>query len=300
MKRRRLLRSGIVLLGGLPLRSVIGFPSLLDKTNSDIVLIRDGSPTQRVVKALEMLGGIERFVKKNDTVFVKPNMSWDRAPEFAANTRPEVVAEVIRQCYLAGAKKVIVSDRTCNEDRRCYKNSGIEKAAIDAGASVRFARTGLFEKVSIDDGLVLKDWTFHRDALEADVLINVPVLKSHSMAKVTMGFKNMMGLIGKNRGSIHYSFDPKIVDINRILKPHLTILDATNVMIKNGPSGGRLEDVVERNLLLAGIDPVLVDTWGATLFNVEPESLKFLNMAAAAGLGSMDYKNNVPGEFTFQ
>lgn len=265
---------------------------------ADLVRVSGWDPAERVRKALNGLGGMPRFVKPGNTVFVKPNMSWDRTPKYAANTPPEVVAEVVRQCIESGAGKVIVSDRTCNEDRRCYKNSGIEKAADDAGASVRFARTNLFEKIEIKNGLILKDWTFHRDALEADVLINVPVLKNHSMARVTMGFKNMMGLIGKNRGQIHYSFDKKIVDINRVLVPQLTILDATRVMVANGPSGGRLEDVVQKNLLIAGVDPVLVDTWGALVYGVEPESIRYLALAREAGMGSMDYINNTPLDIT--
>lgn len=295
MKRRRFIRAGTMFLTGLPFANLLGN---LDTGQTgaplDLVRVKGGNPAERVRKVLKNLGGMNRFVKPGNTVFVKPNMSWDRAPEYAANTTPEVVAEVIRECYDAGARKVIVSDRTCNEDRRCYKNSGIEKAADDAGASVRFARTNLFEKVQIENGLVLKNWTFHRDALEADVLINIPILKNHSMARVTMGFKNMMGLIGKNRGLIHYSFDPKIVDINRILKSQLTILDATLVMTDNGPSGGRLEDVIRKDLLIAGTDPVLVDTWGALVYGVDPGSLRYLSLAGEAGLGTTDYKNNIP------
>ncbi len=301
MKRKDFLKTGICFLGSFPF--LHPFQLLKPDTHSeggisDIVLIHDGTPAGRVQKALQMLGGIKRFVHSGDTVFVKPNMSWDRTPEYGSNTEPEVVAEVIRQCYNSGAKKVIVSDRTCNEDKRCYRSSGIEKSAKDAGADVRFARPKLFEKIYIEDNYSLSSWTFHRDALEADVLINIPVLKNHSMATVTMGFKNMMGLIGKERGRIHFSFNKKIVDVNRVLKSSLTLLDATRVLMRNGPSGGNLDDVVQRNILLAGVDPVLVDAWGANVFGVEPETLPFLKLAEQCGLGSADYKQLSPVEFS--
>ncbi len=298
MDRRDFLKASAVLTGGFvmvnPLKDLLG-----DEKPVDLALVKNGLPAPMVRKAVELLGGMKRFVKAGNTVLVKPNMSWDRAPEYAANTNPKVAAEVVKMCFEAGAKKVIALDRTCQEARRCYLNSGVEKAMSDAGADVRFVRDRLFEKVDIPNGYVLDDWEFYRDALEADAYINLPILKTHAIAGLTMGFKNAMGLIGQNRGTIHWSFNRKIVDINRILKPQLTILDAVRFLKANGPSGGNLDDVVQMNTIVAGLDPVIIDAWGAKLAGHDRSKLEWIELAEKAGMGSADTDLNQPLEYVF-
>ncbi len=299
MQRRDFIRTtGAAGVGGF----VLGFPvvkTFAQENRADLVLVKNGGPKELVRKALELMGGIGRFVKPGQTVVLKPNMSWDRTPEYAANTNPEVAAEMVKLCLEAGAKKVLAFDRTCQEARRCYTNSGVEKAMDDAGASVRFIRDSLFEPVKIENGLALTEWDFYRDALEADVYINLPVLKHHSLSRLSLGLKNTMGLIGKNRGKIHTSFDKKIVDLNRVLVPQLTVLDATRILRSNGPSGGDIADVEEWKTVIAGTDPVIVDAWGVKLFGLEPASLGWLRYAEQAGLGSMDTATHVPLEYSF-
>jgi len=298
MDRRDFIRTTTLAAGGY----LLGFHTFrlfAQEERADLVIVRNGKPAQITRKAIDLLGGIKRFVKKGQTVVVKPNIGWDRAPEYAATTNPEVAAEIVKMCYEAGAKQIISFDRTCNEDRRCYINSGLEKAMSDAGASVRFIRDQLFEPVEIVGGYQLKEWDFYRDAIEADVFINVPIMKHHSISELTLGMKNMMGIIGGNRGRIHWSFSQKIVDVNRVVKPQLTIIDAVRVLRRNGPRGGNLADVERMDTIIAGIDPVLVDAWGAKLFGIDPVNLDWLGNAEQAGLGTRDVVNNLPLEYSF-
>jgi len=265
-----------------------GHSSVLAQSDEELIVVKNGSAAAMVRKAVDSLGGMSRFVKKNQTVLVKPNIGWDRVPEQAANTNPDVVAEVVRMCFEAGAKRVRVLDRTCNEARRCYKRSGIEKAAADAGAEVRYIVDSRFENVDIPNGVLLKSWPVYRDALETDVLINIPIAKHHGIARLTLGFKNLMGLLGGNRGQIHQDFMTKIVDIAQIIKPHLTIVDAYRILLQNGPTGGNLLDVAQTKTIIAGTDRVAVDTCAVSLFDITLNELEYLKIAAQRGLGKMD------------
>jgi len=281
-------------VSGMAFSSFAGVNELFGKTSPavttpmDLAVVQNGDPAEMVRKTVEMLGGMEKFVKKGNTVLVKPNIGWDRVPEQAATTNPDVVAEIVRLCKKAGAKKVMVFDRTCNQAKRCYARSQIEKMAKAAGASVSHIYKQKFQKVKIPNGKELKSWEFYRDALNADVLINVPIAKHHSLSRVTLGLKNMMGVIGGERGKIHNHFDAKIADLNTVIKPQLTIIDAVRILMDNGPQGGSLSDVKQTNTIIAGIDPVAVDAYGATLFDLKPEQLGFLKEASARGLGNMN------------
>lgn len=253
-----------------------------------LVVVKNGSPAQLVRQAIETLGGMSRFVKKGQTVLIKPNIGWDRLPEQAANTNPDEVAQVVKMCKEAGAKRVRVLDRTCNQARRCYKRSGIEAASKKAGAEVRHIVKSRFKSVSIPNGELVKSWPFYRDALEADVFINMPIAKDHSISRVTLGFKNIMGIIGGDRGQIHKNFMTKIVDLNLAIKPTLTIIDAYRVLLRNGPSGGNLADVAEKKIVIAGTDPVAVDSYAMGLFDIDPGQVEYLKNATRRGLGQMD------------
>ncbi len=291
MDRRKFLK--IAGIAGVTVSGIVDIPLLIgaDKKSSsaiDLAVVQHGDPATLVQKAIDMLGGISRFVKKGNVVVVKPNIGWDRVPEQAATTNPEVVAEIVRLCKKAGASKVKIFDRTCNQAKRCYARSQIEQIASQAGADVSHIYNQKFQNVSIPKGKELKSWEFYRDALKADVFINVPIAKHHSLSRVTLGLKNMMGVIGGNRGKIHNHFDVKIVDLNTVIQPQITILDAVRVLMDNGPQGGNLNDVKEMNTIIAGVDPVAVDAFGATLFGLKPEDLGFLREAQSRGLGKFD------------
>jgi uncharacterized protein (DUF362 family) len=241
--------------------------------------------------AIQALGGMKKFVNPGEVVVVKPNMAWDRPPEMAANANPAVVRQVVELCLEAGAKQVKVLDNTCHDARKAYANSGI-KAAVEAindpRAVVPYVDDRRFVEVSIERAKALKKWYFYQDILEADRFINIPIAKSHSEARLTMCLKNMMGAIGGWRGRIHVGLHQNIADMNLLLRPDLHVLDATRVLLRNGPSGGRLEDVEVKNLVFAGTDPVALDSLGTGLFGMKPEDLGYIIKSHQAGRGEMD------------
>ena len=264
--------------------------ALLSGQTPDLVVVQQGEPAALVHHALEALGGMPRFVSKGDVVVLKANMSWDRRPEQAATTNPDVVAEVVKLCLEAGAKQVKLFDRTLNEPRRCYKRSGIQKAAEAAGANVSHVYDRKFKMTKITDGQLLKQWEIYEDVLEADKIINIPIAKHHSVGGASLGIKNFMGYLGGNRGSLHRDFAVKIVDINTRIRADLTLLDTYRMLVRNGPSGGNLADVVEKKTLIGGTDPVAVDAYGMTLFDIDPPTVEFLQEAKTRGLGEFDLK----------
>ena len=252
-----------------------------------LVLIRGGIPEEALHAALDALGGISQFAPAGKKVVVKPNIGWDRTPAQGADTDPELVAATVGAFVKADAD-VAVFDNTCNTPQRCYRRSGIEEAAKNAGAKVTFMPEKLYKDIDLADGIVLKKWPIYRDYLEADLRVNLPILKHHSMAGVTMGLKNLMGVMGGNRGSIHKGFDQKLIDIITPILPELTILDARRVLLRNGPQGGNPDDVKIMNTLIAGFDPVAVDAEGARLFGRNPRELGYLAEAERRGLGQIE------------
>ena len=255
----------------------------------DLVISKGTSPAQITEAALQALGGMPRFVSRGDIVLVKPNIGWDRTPEQAANTNPEVVATLVRLCLETGAKKVKVFDHPCEDPRRCYVNSGIMEAAKEAGATVSYMDERRFRKLDIK-GEALKAWEVYQEAVEVDKIINVPILKHHSLARLTMGMKNLMGLVGGDRSRMHWHLDQAIVDLTTFFKPTLVVLDAIRILTANGPQGGSLKYVKRLNTVAAGGDSVAIDAVGATLFGVDPEEMEHLHIAAQRGLGRMDLR----------
>ena len=240
---------------------------------------------------IQALGGMKKFVHPGEVVVVKPNMAWDRTPEMAANANPAVVRKVVELCLEAGAKQVKVLDNTCHDARKSYASSGI-KAAVEAindpRAVVPYVDERRFVEVTIEKAKALKKWYFYKDILEADRFINIPIAKNHSEARLTMCLKNMMGAIGGWRGRIHVGLHQNIADMNLLLRPDLHVLDATRIMVKNGPSGGSLEDVEVKNLIFAGTDPVALDSLGTGLFGMKPADLGYIVKSHQAGRGEMD------------
>ncbi|MCD6117665.1 DUF362 domain-containing protein [bacterium] len=281
--RREFIKTAAGTAAGLSLFPLSSFSKYSDKPS--IIVVKNGSPAELVRNAVESLGGMSKFVSKGDIVVLKPNMSWDRVPEQAATTNPEVVAEVVKMCFDAGAKKVKIFDNTLNEVRRCYKRSGIQKAAEELGADVMYVRPGKFKKTSIPDGKLVKSWALYEDALDADVLINIPIAKHHSLSGVSLGMKNYMGYLGGNRGKFHRDFNVKITDLNTKFKADLTILDAYRMLLRNGPSGGNVKDVALKKIVVAGTDPVAVDSYGVKMFGLDPLKTGFLKEAEERGLG---------------
>ena len=267
-----------------PLKNIL---NKIDNTKTDLAVVRFSNPETITRKAIELLGGMNKFVSKNDIVVIKPNIGWDRTPEQAANTNPIVVETLIKMSFDAGAKKVKVFDRTCNHPRRCYINSGIEEIAKKAGAEVFNIENKNFVKVNIK-GTKLKNWPIYRDILECNTLINVPIAKHHSSAILTVSMKNWMGVIGGNRGMFHLDLHRYIADLSTAIKPKLIVVDAVRILVKNGPSGGNLEDVKTLNTVIAGTNPVATDSYTATLFGKKGEDIDYIKYAYQLELGEMD------------
>lgn len=260
-----------------------------------LAIARGGDdPKKLVAAAVENLGGMKQFVSTGDIVVVKPNIGWSRTPEQAANTNPQVVEALVEMCFDAGAKKVKVFDLPCNPARRTYSMSGIAEAAGQAGAEVSFVDDRKFKDIVIPEGEAVKSWKMYTEAFDTDVLINVPILKHHSMARVTIGMKNLMGLLGGNRESIHVNFDQKLADINSVIVPHLTVIDAFRVLKAHGPNAGTPEDVELTREVIAGSDPIAVDSYGAQLFGevtgtgLSGKDVGYIRIGHEMGLGEID------------
>ncbi len=261
-----------------------------DPTLPEIAVITGDDPTQLTRQAVEELGGIRRFIARGDVVLVKPNIGWDRTPEQAANTNPDVVAEVIRQCSNAGAKRVIVTDVSCNDPRRCFQRSGIAEAARLAGAEVVLPDPAMFKDVDLH-GEILRAWPVLGLFLNADKIINVPIAKHHSLTGTTLGMKNWYGMLGGPRHQLHQQIHESLVDLADFVRPTLTIVDCYRILARNGPTGGNLQDVILKKTLVAGTDPVALDAYVAKAYwNLEVSSLPYLKMAANRGLGTYEFE----------
>ena len=238
-------------------------------------------------KVFEAAGGMGQFVSRGDVVAIKPNISWARRPELAATTNPEVVEAVVELCFDAGAKKVRIADHTIHEARRCFALTGIGPVAKRTGADLVFPRSSLLKRMKLN-GHRLDVWPVFMPFVEADKVLNVPVAKVHGLSTLTLGMKNWIGGVGGRRSALHQDIHQSIVDLAQFFNPTLTLIDATRIMIKNGPSGGSLSDVAIKNTLILGNDPVAVDAKAAGLFNCQPSEIGFIRLGQKWGLGTYD------------
>lgn len=301
MERREFLRT--IALAGLA--SSFKFSDAMDilaqsgrntKTGAayDLIAIMGGEPEIMFRKAIAEMGGMSKFVKPGNKVVVKPNIGWDKVPELAGNTNPKLVKEIITQCYKAGAKEVVVFDHTCDDWRKCYKNSGIEDAAKAAKAKVIPANEeSYYREVSLPQGKNLHKAKIHNAILDCDVWINVPILKHHGGANLTISMKNHMGIVW-NRGAFHRNnLQQCIADICTFRKPAvLNVVDAYRVLKSNGPRGTSAADVVNPKALFISSDIIAVDTAATKFFNqirtMPLEDVGHLARGEALKIGTMD------------
>ncbi len=257
-----------------------------------LVAVRDGDRVAMLDKALDALGGIGNFVRPGQTVLIKPNIGWDVPPERSANTHPDLIGRLVTLCREAGAKSVSVFDNTCDQWQRAYANSGIEKAARDAGAIIVNGKDQtLYREVEIPDGVKLRSAQVHELVLDSDVFINVPVLKHHSGALMTASMKNLMGVVWDRRFYHNNDLHQCIADFVTVRAPTLNIVDAYNPMVRNGPRGKTEEDTVVMRTLLASADIVAADAAAAKLLGHEPADVTHVKIAAQMNLGRMDLEN---------
>jgi len=281
MKRRDFIRD--LAVGGLALHID---PAVLAQGNAapHLAAVTGEDPARITKEAVSVMGGMSKFVSRGDVVLVKPNIGWDRTPNLAACTNPDVVRSLVELCFEAGAKEVMVLDNPCNPARRTYIRSGISQAAKDAGAKVPYPNDYRLKKVPLN-GEHLKEWEVYSEFVSVDKIINVPATKHHSLSQVTLGMKNWLGALGGNRNQLHQGLDFAMVDLAAFFKPVLTVLDAYRVLFRNGPQGGRLSDVKDNKTVVAGVDYVAVDAMGATFLDADPQQLRFLQIAQERGLG---------------
>ncbi len=298
MQRRRFLAAlGVgawtgagLALGGYGRRSYAG-ESLAG--TPDLVAIRNGEPEALFDHGIEALGGMGRFVKKGQKVVVKPNIGWNVPPERAANTNPRLVRRIVEHCLQAGAKEVYVFDHTCDAWRDSYRASGIEQAVKDAGGKLAPGNSeSYFQTVAIPGGHRLRRTQEHELVLGADVFINVPVLKSHGGARLSVAMKNLMGVVW-DRGEWHSNdLHQCIADFATYRKPDLNVVDAWNVMLRHGPRGVSTADVVNMRSQLLSTDLVTADAAAARLFGLkQPEEVGYIHIAGEMGAGRMDLEN---------
>ncbi len=256
----------------------------LGRVPESFVVIKGKDPAVMLARALEALGGIDRFVRPGDRVLIKPNASWARPPEYGATTDPSLVTAMVRLCYEAGARQVWVTDVCVNEPGKAFETSGIGPGVREAGAEVKIPSERDFVVTEIP-GELIRAWPVSKFYHEVDRLINMPVVKHHSLSGCTIAMKNLYGAMGGRRNRFHQDIHLAIAEIASALRPTLTVADAIRVLKRNGPTGGSLADVQEHWSIVVGTDMVAIDAYCAGFLDLNPEDMPFLSIAEKLGLG---------------
>ena len=255
-----------------------------------LAVARGGDPAATTTAALAALGGMERFVKSGDDVIIKPNICVNyRTPEYAATTNPTVVAALVSLCLEAGARQVRVMDTPFPgiPADAAYEVSEIGQAVEAAGGVMEVMSPVKFVKTSIPDGLDLTEWEVYQDVLDTDVLINVPIAKTHNLARLSLGIKNLLGVITRPN-QMHSKLGQRAADLASLVRPTLTVVDAVRILVEGGPTGGSLNNVQEANTVIASHDFVAADAYAATLFGMTGADIAYVKAAADMGLGTLD------------
>ena len=270
--------------------------SVESRPGQTISIVKGPDRVKTVNKAIELLGGIERFVKPGETVAIKPNVAFACPPMLGATSWPELVAEVVRLCYSrGGAKRVYVTDNPINEPASCFMLSGIGEAAVRAGARVILPKNNLFRPTTLAAGRLIKNWPILFGPFKnADKLIGIATVKDHSRAGASMAMKNWYGLLGGRRNIFHQDINTIIAELAMMVKPTLVILDGTEVMMTNGPTGGSVSDLRRADTLIASCDQVAADSYGCSLLGLTASELPYLAKAERAGAGTVDYQSLKP------
>lgn len=254
-----------------------------------LAIARGDNPAALVQAAVGAIGGIGRFVKPGADVIIKPNICVAyHGPEYAATTNPEVVGALVALCLGAGAKRVRVMDNPFGgTPEAAYARSGIADAVKAAGGQMEIMSGMKYATVPIPQGKDLKQIRIYRDALDADVFINVPIAKDHGLARLTLAMKNLLGVIW-DRPAMHRNMGQRIAELTSLVRPTLTVVDAVRILMANGPTGGNLADVKQANTVIVSADIVAADAYATSLFGLTPTDVSYIPAAAKMGLGTMD------------
>ncbi len=261
-----------------------------------ISVVKGSDRVETVNKAIDLLGGIERFVKPGERILIKPNVAFASPPILGATANPQLVAEVVRLCYRRGkAKQVIITDNPINDPQSCFRLSGIGKAASEAGAKILLPRDGYFRNVSLAGGRLIKNWPVFTVPLEKiDKLIGIAPVKDHDRSGASMTMKNWYGLLGGRRNIFHQDINTIIAELAMMVKATLVILDGTQVMMTNGPTGGAASDLQRKNVMIASCNAVAADAYGCSLLNLAVADLPYLGKARKGGAGTTDFESLKP------
>ena len=272
--------------------SMVGLPDFsIPERSGKMAIVTGADRAKTVRRALNALGGMEKFVSRGDRVVLKVNAGFATPPMLSATTHPDLVAEVVRLCIAAGAAAVMVTDNPINDPVSSFELSGIARAARTAGAAVVLPHASLFRPVTLSEGTLIRDWPFFSLPLEgATRLIGLAPVKGHNRAGASMILKNWYGLLGGRRNVFHQNINDIVKELALLVKPTLVILDGTTTMMTNGPTGGSLSDLKPTHTMIVGTDPVAADAFGATLLGMTADDLPYITKAAAAGAGTANYE----------
>lgn len=259
---------------------------------SDLAIAKGSEREHTIRAAIDALGGIQRFIKKNDRVMIKPNVAFDRPAALGATTHPDSLRALAKLCLEAGAKQVIIADNPINSPVGCFLKSGLEAVVHELDLKLIYPESSAFSNIQME-GEVLKHWPlFHRPLKNIDKVIGLAPCKDHNLCHASMTMKNWYGLLGGRRNQFHQHIHSIISDFALMIKPTFVVLDGFSVLMKNGPTGGRLSDVREMNTIIAGTDMVAVDSYGFTkLLERDIDLLQYVHKAHERKLGNMNWKD---------
>jgi uncharacterized protein (DUF362 family) len=276
---------------GLQLRS---YAPEISKVLPSLAIAHGTEHDKTIRAAMTALGGMGRFIQKGDVVMIKPNVAFDRPPALAATTHPDALRAVAKLCFEAGAAKVIVADNPINSPTGCFLKSGLTAVASEMNLDLLYPETNSFAPLSLT-GEVLKEWTFFNTPFKkATKVIGLAPCKDHNLCHASMTTKNWYGLLGGRRNQFHQHIHSIVSDFALMMKPTLVILDGINVLMSNGPTGGRLSDVKPMNTIVAGTDMIAVDAYGYShLLERDIAELTYLHKANDRGLGNINWKDTL-------
>lgn len=255
----------------------------------DLAVIHGADEAAMVRAAFGALGGVDKFISKGDVVLLKPNVAFDRSPRLGATTNPGILKAVARAVRQAGAREVLVADNPINSPAGCFHKSGVGPAAREVGAKLVLPSPGTFRRVDTG-GEAIGVWQAMAQPLHrADKVIGIAPLKDHNLCDASMTMKNWYGLLGGARNRFHQDIYTTVADLAGMITPTLVFLDATRILMSNGPTGGSLNDVKPGNTIIASVDQVACDTIGYGLLERDVADLEYLHLAQARGIGTMDW-----------
>lgn len=264
--------------------------------SADVGLGRSGTLEVKLRKALDAIGGITHYVRPNDVVLLKPNVAFDRSPILGATTNPDIIEALIRLLLVdCRASEVRVADNPIESPADCFAKSGIRLASERAGGRVYLPDSNAFEVLHTPGATLIERWPFFRRPFKnVTKVIGIAPVKDHNLCHASLGIKNWYGLLGGRRNQFHQDIHEIVSDLAIMIRPTLTLLDGTHVLMENGPTGGDPANVKNAEVVLAGVDPVAMDAWAFEhLLERRGELPEYLHKSQAKGIGQVDYRGRI-------